>query len=52
MGKPDVIHVEGKRNWWTGKSTTLCSLVIPKFKAVSRLLNTVNCAVCAQRDQQ
>lgn len=48
----NVIHVEAKRSWWDGSSTTLCGVKIPKFKAVSRLLNTVNCTVCAERDKQ
>ena len=51
MGKPDVIHVEASRSWWDGSSKTLCGLKIPKFVAVSRLFNTVNCPTCAQRDK-
>jgi hypothetical protein len=50
--EPDgVIHVEKKRSWWDGSSTTVCGIKIKKFKAVSKLFNKVNCGACAQLDK-
>lgn len=47
-----VIHIEKKRSWWDGSSTTLCGLKIMQFKSVSKLFNNVNCPGCAAADKK
>jgi hypothetical protein len=45
-----VIHVEAKRSWWDGSSTTLCGLKITKVKTSGWFL-TVTCAACAKTEK-
>jgi hypothetical protein len=40
-----VIHIEKKRSWWDGSSTTLCGLTITKVE-VSGWFLTVTCDAC------